>query len=280
MALNDDAVLAAIQLHAGDSPLTAKDVLDGLPDELISVKPNPRSMKPTRFRWCESPSIAWKPPVTLPKPRWGAGSATPAAHTSLSMVALTRSERISIVTASETPSCRTTRNTQPRACHRLRRLFRPVQPAAPRPRAQPRGESIIPIGTHRAPLRLNAVFDGQVGTSPSSSRHAWHGQVSGRCRAWVEAGATARWWRATAGTVGNRSRTPGGRVRSAVHRPKTSLPVQQTRRRGPSQARCRCTRCPRAPLCLQLRNSAHAPAIAGDAERASRSSPLRCPSAS
>jgi hypothetical protein len=41
MALNDDAVLAAIQLHAGDAPVTANDVLEGLPDELITRATQP-----------------------------------------------------------------------------------------------------------------------------------------------------------------------------------------------------------------------------------------------
>jgi ribosomal protein S19E (S16A) len=39
MALNDDAVLAAIQLH--DAPVTANDVLKGLPDELITRATQP-----------------------------------------------------------------------------------------------------------------------------------------------------------------------------------------------------------------------------------------------
>jgi hypothetical protein len=37
MELNDDAVLAAIQLHAGDdAPVTAKDLLQEFPQELIT----------------------------------------------------------------------------------------------------------------------------------------------------------------------------------------------------------------------------------------------------
>jgi hypothetical protein len=36
MKLNDDAVLAAMQLRGGDAPMSVSDLLEGLPEELLT----------------------------------------------------------------------------------------------------------------------------------------------------------------------------------------------------------------------------------------------------